>query len=331
MVGPGACLTAGASSRGGSRGRCRRAAEPVCGRTVLDASPRSGECGYDDPTHRGSSLLRLSAIVLLTAGAVRPGCPECAFGGDLVRAQTQDGRVFTGEVDAETDENLLWLRLTAPSIVVKTPIRWNIIVRVSHADRQLSAAEFRPVAETLKSEVPADIFAQKAADRAATPRIESNRGQTARPRRVQSIRIEAVAANWDADVEIDGLEVRVIPLTADGAVLPVEGVLSVQLIGSSHVKYGQTFPEIGRWNRRVRIADYDDFRGALYRLPFQAVNPEFDLEFGWYGIVHARLGVSGHGSFDASAQVRVRTGSGLRDQLQLLNRRRFFPSEWTSR
>ena len=108
-------------------------------------------------------------------------------------------------------------------------------------------------------------------------------------------------------------------------------MLSVQVIGQNYARHGQAFPEIGRWNRRVRIADYDGLRGALYRLPFRTVNPELDMEFGSYGIVHARLGVSGHGSFEASLQVRVRTDSRLRDQLQLLKHRRFFPSERTGR
>ena len=138
-----------------------------------------------------------------TSGRRQNGNPQCAFGGDLVRVQAQDGRICTGEVDAETDENVLWLRLTAPSIVVKCGIRWSMISKVSHADRQLSAAEFRPVAEKLKSAVPEDIFSPKAKDRVGTPDVESNRGKTVPSRRVQSIRIEAVAANWDADVELD--------------------------------------------------------------------------------------------------------------------------------
>jgi hypothetical protein len=41
--------------------------------------------------------------------------------------------------------------------------------------------------------------------------------------------------------------------------------------------------------------------------------------------------VSGHGSFEASRQVTVRTDSMLRDQLQFHTHRRFFPSERTSR
>lgn len=277
------------------------------------------------------STLWLPTIAVLTVSGILWGSPQCAFGGDLIRAQTKDGRISTGEVDAETDDNLLWLRSTAPSIVVKCGIRWSMISKVSHADRQLSAAEFRPIAEKLKSAVPADIFSPKATGRVGTPEVASNRGKKVSSRRVRSIRIEAVAANWDADVELDGLELRVIPVTADGGVLSVEGMLSVQLIGQNYGRHGPAYPKIGRWNRRVRIADYDDFRGALYRLPFQTVNPEFDLNFGWSGVVHARLSVSGHGNFEASRDVRVRTASSLRDQLQLRTQRRFFPSERTSR
>ena len=72
--------------------------------------------------------------------------------------------------------------------------------------------------------------------------------------------------------------------------------------------------------------------GAVYRLAFQADHPEFDLDLGTHGIVQVRLVVPGQGVFSSSADmVRVRPYSAVRDALQQLDGRRFFPGEHVGR
>jgi len=72
--------------------------------------------------------------------------------------------------------------------------------------------------------------------------------------------------------------------------------------------------------------------GAVYRLPFQAVHPEFDTDWAAHGLVHVRLTVPGHGVFEASQEVvRIRAFSPIRDELEMSTGRRFFPIERTGR
>ena len=150
-------------------------------------------------------------------------------------------------------------------------------------------------------------------------------------RPVRSLAVDAWVANWDDDVEVDGLVVQVIPQDDYGSMVPVRGVLEVNLLGERRgaLKHRQSFVGLGRWTRRVR---HDDFgpSGAVYRLPFQAVHPEFDLSKEPYGAVHVRLTVPGHGVFDATADmVRIRPYGTVRDHLQQATGERFFRTERT--
>jgi hypothetical protein len=149
--------------------------------------------------------------------------------------------------------------------------------------------------------------------------------------RVCWLAIEASVANWDANVEADGLVVRVYPRDATGALVPVRGTLEVELIGrwTGVAKLPQPFERIGHWAQQVRLEDFGP-NGAVYRLRFQGVHPEFDLTVASRGAVHARLSVPGEGTFEATAStVRVRPYSAVRDQLQQINAQRFFPQETT--
>ena len=278
--------------------------------------------------------LSLSAASALAVGATLLISPELARGGEPVTVQARDGRVLTGEVDARTDADLLWLRSTAPSIVMRSAIRWTSVVKARHGDREFEPAEFRPLAEELKSELPSDFFSSETPEQEAAREAETVQEPPKPTQKVRSICIDAVAANWDADVELDGLEVRILALAGDGSLVPAAGMLRARLIGRNYQRHGEPFQEIGRWSKRVRSTDYDEFRGALYRLDFRTVHPEFDLKFGSYGMLHVQLGVPGHGTFEASVQVRVRSYSELRDQLELRDQKRFFPGErttWRSR
>ena len=70
----------------------------------------------------------------------------------------------------------------------------------------------------------------------------------------------------------------------------------------------------------------------MFKFPFQGVQPEFDLNVGPYGLVHARLSIPGNGSYETSqALVRIRPYSSVRDQSQQINGNRFFDVERVDR
>jgi len=267
-----------------------------------------------------------------------PGAVDAA---GPIAVEVASGRTFTGQCDPRTDETQLWLRRQQGSAAVLRPIRWDRVVRAHVAGAELSGEEFLGLIKRLRREAPVraeavagqkSIVIKGAAEPTAAPAPAGLAAQ-ALPEapQVRSLAIEAGIANWDANVEVDGLVVRIFPLDATGALVPVRGTLEVELIGrrTGATRLPQPFERIGQWAQAVRLEDFGP-NGAVYRLPFQGVHPEFDLTVASRGAVHARLSVPGGGTFEATAStVRIRPYSAVRDQLQQINAQRFFPQEAT--
>ena len=271
-----------------------------------------------------------------------------------VAVEVLSGRSFTGEVDPRTDSSRLWLRWSQGAIVVLRPICWERVVRAEVAGETLSGEEFLQAVSLSEQSVRNQagtggsrsrilrMHCQSGASPAPAmptgsgeePGSTTTAGAGGRPAlAVRSLLIEAWVANWDSDVEVDGLIVDVYALDADGTPVRVRGTLEVNLIGqqTSVVRLGRPSARLGRWTRQVRPADFGP-RGFRYRLPFQSVHPEFDLEWSCYGTVHARLSVPGQGVFETTeSTVRIRPYSAVRDQFQQATGERFLPLERTGR
>ncbi|HEX4150025.1 MAG TPA: hypothetical protein VHY20_13595 [Pirellulales bacterium] len=72
--------------------------------------------------------------------------------------------------------------------------------------------------------------------------------------------------------------------------------------------------------------------GYKFRLEYQALHPDFNLQAGVQGLVHARLFIPGTGTLDASTStIALRQMNPLRDQWQMQQQGRFFPQEQTGR
>ena len=196
--------------------------------------------------------------------------------------------------------------------------------------------------------IPIVVLADKPASRQIIIVQDSSpqKAQIARPR-IRAVHVDAYIANWDADVETDGLVVRVHPLDSTGNLVAVRGTLRVQMIVARprNIYAGPRsqrhyFDRVGQWTLRVQPRDFGR-SGARYKLPFQAVNPErvtvpanqqpkrFEPQF---GLVHAQLVVPGAGVFEDSRDaVNLRPFSPVRDALQRSQSRRFFSIERTAR
>ncbi len=262
--------------------------------------------------------------------------------------ELSSGRRFSGEIDPKTDEQLLWLRFGSGSAVILRPIAWRHVQSAVHEEKELSADAFRSLALSLPANdadalPPAPGPGQSELDDDKAPAALPTWTPPSRPASrhtapVRSVRVDAFAANWDADVENDGLLVHVDPLGESGEILPVGGMLEVTLIAQRGRRFqdvphgrGQVIRTLGRWTRRVWPEDVGA-AGAVYKLPFQATHPEFQLDVGTHGLVHVRLTVPGQGVFEDSQDfVRIRPFSPLRDAYQLNHSRRFFPGERTGR
>jgi hypothetical protein len=250
------------------------------------------------------------------------------------------GRTFTGELDARTDQDRLWLRRQQGSALVLRPLQWDRVLAVRVAGEELSGEAFRGLVRQFRQTNPAPASPagtkQLVLNGSAGPEDWSaGSPPPVRPPqtpRVCSLAIDAEVARWNPNVEADGLLVHVYPLGADGGVVPVRGTLEVEWLGRriDSVNPATAFSRQAHWEVPVHEEDFG-LEGAVYRLPFQSVQPEFDLAVARYGAVHARLSVPGQSTFEATAgTVRVRPPSPVRDQLQLDTGHRFFPQETTT-
>ena len=287
--------------------------------------------------------LWLSLIGLPGRAATGPAVGQDQKEEKSISIEVASGRTFGGQLDARTDAARLWLRSGRGAAVLLRPIQWDRVVQVHVAGQDLSGEEFQQIVNKVKPEAPApkqtaarqnEIVIKGSARSGGflSVTVTPPRKPPARPR-VRSLAIEAAVANWDADVEVDGLLVYVYPLDGTGAVVPARGMLQFDLTGQRDrvFRRWQPFATLGRWSRQVRVEDFGP-RGAVYRLPFQGVHPEFDLMVAPRGALHARLSVPGQGTFETTeSMLRIRPYSAVRDELQLSTGRRFFPEERTGR
>lgn len=259
-----------------------------------------------------------------------------------VTVKAKSGRQFSGVVDRRTDATSLWLRVDGRATIVRRPIDWSRIVSVRYEGRDLSPAEFQPLAVTLgKSAVEPNAWASNVpseANSSPPTYAELARRALADSPHVASIEVNAHAANWDADIETDGILLRVVALDSEGNPTAVKATLEVELVATRPVAMttrsyargrdlGKPFVRIGRWTR-----DFDTTGGktttAVFRLPFAAAAPDVDLELGDIGLATATLAVPGEGVFHASDDhVTLRHFNSLRNQRERRDGARFFPIE----
>ncbi|HZZ29529.1 MAG TPA: hypothetical protein VFE46_16135 [Pirellulales bacterium] len=272
------------------------------------------------------------------------------FAGEPIAVAVHSGRIFTGEVDSRTDGSQLWLRYSEPGLTLYRPIDWDNIVLAQRGDRQLSAVELKSQIDELKSPDESQDLA------AATPALPpatteevphprpipwqpdtrlSEYIQAARENNTQvnSVSIDAHLAQWSRTVQSNGIILHVFPLDAYGHMVSVDATLDVELIAQTPpgLHGGQSLPRIDHWTVRITPDQFGP-SGAVVKLPFQSVQPEFDLNYGPYGLVHATLNVPGAGSFETSqAMTRIRQYSEVRDEQQQRTGYRYFDVERVDR
>ena len=175
------------------------------------------------------------------------------------------------------------------------PIAWERVLEVEIAGRTCTGGQLWEALRRLHANQPQDRPPMADYQRwhgVTGPVVEaSQRASSVEPSsqsRIASLAVEAATAHWDANVEIDGLAVRILPLDASGSMTPVDGTLEAELIGE---QVGAGHPDqplqvIGHWQQAVHVGDFDA-SGAPYRLKFQAVHPEFDRRWGTHaGCTH---------------------------------------------
>lgn len=248
----------------------------------------------------------------------------------MLTVRLASGRDFTASVDARTDE-MLWLRFSSGGGHILRPIAWERVVAAQLDGKDVKITELRGLCARLKSDAPAKEILPPAV---AVAKPKQPPGAPT----IAYIRIDAWLANWDADVETDGICVQLQPRDENGDLVAVSGSGEVELFAARRRKYHEA-PQSGgwmtelvqRWTERVDAPQIGP-SGILWRLPFAAVHPEFSSGVDDWGLVHVRLVVPGSGVFEQSLDgVRLRNWSPVRDGTFRQDGRRFFSTEMTGR
>ena len=289
-------------------------------------------------------LLRL--VVRLSFGLLLGICLETPAHGDagstsadfddIITVQVASGRTFSGRLDLESDAWELRLQSEYGDGLIVRPIAWQRVLEVEIAGRSCSGDQLREALRTLHANQPQDrpplahpwrwygVTGPVAEASQEAPSVAQSNAAS-----IASLAVEAATARWDANVEIDGLAVRILPLDASGLMTPVDGTLEAELIGDQvgAARSDQPLQVIGHWQQAVHVGDFDS-SGAPYRLKFQAVHPEFDRRWGTHAALHVRLSVPGQGVFEATQDfLRIRPYSPVRDELEQTTGHRYFPQE----
>jgi hypothetical protein len=293
--------------------------------------------------HVRTTMLTVAIAVLLTTAATG------LTAGERVVVRVASGRTFDAQIAARSDANNLWLSFRTRSAELLRPIAWNSVVSAELGGETLTATQLRqrvlsrPVSFTTQaveeSEAPVEQLPTPVGQAEANMADEALQVLFAPPvPRVASVRFDAFIANWDGDVDADGLIVQAIPVDAYGHVVPAKGHVEVELYTTRRIafqdaphKRGRRIEQIGRWTKQI-LPQQVHVDGAWFKLPFQAADPEFDNRLGFSGLVHVKLVVPGAGVFESSLDgVRIRPFSPLRDNMEQVEGRRFLANERTSR
>ena len=255
--------------------------------------------------------------------------------GELVTVQLDDGTHLTAQVDTRTDDDRLWLRFGGGSVIVRRSFAWNHIAAARHDGRSIDFDTVKSLASEVIRKAPV------VREKIEPPRGELSYAAQARTvlgfgHRVSTVNFDAHLANWDGDVEFDGIALWLFPRDAEGRITKVRGTLNVELVAQRKVPFvevpasgGLTTQRIGQWTISVDPRKVSD-DGILVKLPFRTIHPEFDSTWSSHGLLHVRLTVPGQGVFEHSFDaLRVRPFAPQRDQRERQGEPRFLPTERT--
>lgn len=305
------------------------------------------------------SLARTLLLVLVLSGSfhINPAtATEVAADPSQATVFLTSGRSFAAAIDARTDEQTLWLRFDGTTAVLYRPVAWHRVAAIEygghrHQDqqmltlathlknvRQVASAATQNGGAAVGESVPADTnTSDKIIERLpATTHAQIAEQILAFTPRVQTIHIDAYVANWDADVELDGIVLSVTTIDPFGHSVPARGTVRAELrverrsrLKPQPRQIRADFERIGFWTKSLTAHPGED---GVFLLPFQAVHPEFDHASAAHGLLNVRVTVPGQGVFEQSiADLTVRPYSRIRNQIQNTRGTRFLPVERTGR
>lgn len=303
----------------------------------------------DAPANRPRVTLALPPLCYAVLAALAAGgifAPAARAAGPIppavpITVTLASGRQFRGLVDTRTTGSQLWLRCGNATAHILRPVEWGRLVRAEAGGNHWTAAEFKQA--ILSNDPFSDERRADPAGAGPTPALPTSTPAVERPHPsdvpapagpIQAFDVAAELGHWSQGTEADGLLVSIAPKDSSGALAAVDGTLELNLQGQRFVPLladANQFPELARWTQRVAAADFANGT-ATYRLPFQALHPDFNVDLGSLGLVHARLTVPGQGVFEATTgPTAIRQFNPVRNRRQEQLGGRFWSDERTDR
>ncbi len=156
-------------------------------------------------------------------------------------------------------------------------------IEPARAARQHRPVAFRP--PPFASQAPAKEREPLPAETAPVETAESAPAAAL----IQTLQVDAAVGSWRQGVDNTGIVLDVLPLDGEGNVVAADGTLEVDLYGDQYGSptRGQDYRLLGHWVARLEARQVTA-NGARFRLPFQAVSPEFRNDLSPHALVHVR-------------------------------------------
>jgi len=282
---------------------------------------------------------RILVSCLAIAGVTALAGLTCAAQPQVV-VHVASGRQFKGAIDSASTADRLVLRAEFSGITIRRPIRWERVTAVTADGLAVDTAELRRMAvakataDSEQKSLPNKIELRESAAVSDLPTADEPLLEETP--KVAMVTFDPSIANWDGDVETDGVLIAVAPLDFNGRLLSISGTLEVELFAPQRRTLdlapqsgGDTLELVERWTRAITPNDFGP-SGVRLRLPFGAITPELQPNWtAWhYGLVHVRLAIPGHGVFEDSRDgVLIRPFAPNRDRLEMKTGQRFLSTE----
>lgn len=280
------------------------------------------------------TTIRSNSVILLLTAVLISLAADQSIADEAVTIRLTDGSKLIAQVHPRTDDKQLWLQFGGGNAIILRAVKWDRIAKASKGDEPVDAKALRQMAARPVDEVESVAPTNQPAEELSY--ADQARDLLGFSRPVKSVDFEVRIANWDQDVEFDGIALRLLPLDTDGQLTRARGTLNVELFAARRQKFndapsarGQLPSLLGRWSVAVPNEDVTP-NGIVFKLPFQTNHPEFDTTWATHGLVHIRFAVPGQGVFENSFDgVRVRPYAPLRDAMERNQQPRFLPTERT--
>jgi hypothetical protein len=278
----------------------------------------------------------LSVVFIVVCGSAI----SAAADDRLVELSVAGGRQYHGVIDPSSNQDKLVLRTGRNGITLLRPIAWDRIVAAKLDGDSIDPPKLKEMVGSGLTVPDSGRKRIELRDAGKVAEASQKAAVSSPPQQIVSVSFDAFVANWDQDVEMDGLVVELAAVDAKEFLAACEGTVEIELFAPQRRVFhhaprsgGDTLELVERWSRSIAAQDFGKSNVRL-RLPFGTIHPELDADWlaSSYGLVHVRVAIPGHGVFDASQDgVRIRPWAPNRDNLEMNAGRRFVPTEGLGR